>query len=55
MKVKGSKNVRHLVLRVSGEKADFQIADKVFMFAPCINSIINTIYCSNWCSLLYKS
>jgi len=22
------------------------------MFAPCINSLKNTFYCSNWCTLL---
>jgi len=22
------------------------------MFAPCISSIKNTFYCSNWCTLL---
>ena len=24
----------------------------IFMFAPCINIIKNTFYCSNWCTLL---
>jgi len=24
----------------------------IFMFAPCISSIKNTFYCSNWCTLL---
>jgi len=24
----------------------------IFMFAPWINSIKNTFYCSNWCTLL---
>jgi len=24
----------------------------IFIFAPCINSIKNTFYCSNWCTLL---
>ena len=31
MKVKGSPKVRNSVLRVSGEKADFQIADEMFV------------------------
>ena len=24
----------------------------IFIFAPCINSLRNTFYCSNWCTLL---
>ena len=27
----------------------------IFMFAQCITSTKNSIYCSNWCTLLYKS
>jgi len=30
-----------------------QITDNtIFIFAPFINSIKNTFYCSNWCTLL---
>jgi len=29
-----------------------QMFQTVFMFAPCINIIKNTIYYSNWCTLL---
>jgi len=24
----------------------------ILMFAPCNNSLENTFYCSNWCTLL---
>jgi len=26
--------------------------NRIFMFAPCINGIKNTFYCSKWCALL---
>jgi len=44
-----------LVFRDGSQQDCFKIVtqyEKIFTSAPCINSIKNTFYCSNWCTLL---